>query len=143
MAHSEVLSGEDYWKIMTKSIFIPCPLGNITIETHRFFDALEAGAIQIILKGYAYQPYDYYTYDYYKIFLGDHPIPTFSSWQEAKIFLENINVDSIQELSEKVSKWYISFNFSLKTKIQEALLKATSGNLLSNDIHQLNLYTVP
>ena len=105
--HGEVLSGEAYWEIMTQSIFIPCPLGNMNIDTYRLFDALEAGAIPIILKGYAFQPYDYY-----KILLGDHPIPTFSSWREVEVFLENINVGSIQELSEKISKWYTSFNLS-------------------------------
>ena len=111
-SHFEMLSVEDYWKIMTQSIFIPCPLGNITIETYSLFDTLEAGAIPIILKGYAFQPYDYY-----KNLLGDHPIPTFSSWQEVEVFLENINVGSIQELSEKIRKWYTSFNLNLKIRI--------------------------
>lgn len=135
----EMLSGEDYWEIMTQSIFIPCPLGNINSDTYRLLEALESGAIPIILKGYAYQPYDYY-----KNLLGDHPIPTFSSWKEVEVFLETINVGSIQELSEKISKWYTSFKLNLKIKIQKVLSKSIRGNLiLSNNVHQLNLYNVP
>lgn len=136
--HSEMLSGEDYWKIMTQSIFIPCPLGNINTDTYRLFEALESGAIPIILKSYASQPYDYY-----KNLLGDHPIPTFLHWKEVEIFLETINVSSVQELSEKISKWYIGFKLNLKLKIPKVLSRKISGKLLSNDIHQLDLYITP
>lgn len=129
------LSGEDYWIVLTKSIFIPCPFGNVNIDSYRLFEALEAGAIPIILISSAFQPYDYY-----KNLLGEHPIPTFSSWQEVKLFLDNISITAIEQLSEKVSKWYANFKFNLKQEIRETLLKTAKSNLLSHDVKQLDKY---
>ena len=130
--YDHALSGQDYWEIMTQSIFVPCPLGNINIDTYRFFEALEAGAISIVLNGYAFQPYGYYN-----ILLGEHPIPTFFSWKDVKRFIESINSDLIHELSKNIREWYMKFNLNLRVKIRDALLASASQKLLTTDIHNL------
>jgi len=46
---SESLSKEDYIMEMTNSVFVPCPDG-INPETFRFYEALEAGCIPLVVK---------------------------------------------------------------------------------------------
>lgn len=131
-SESGALSGEVYGGILAQSIFVPCPLGNINIDTYRLFEALDAGAIPILTSRYAYQPYDYY-----KVLLGDHPIPTFRSWRQAEIFVRNISDDSIEKLSEEINFWYKSYRLFLKSIINKSLSTIIVGNLLTSDLHPI------
>jgi hypothetical protein len=127
------LSGEEYWSILTESTFVPCSIGNLNIDTYRLFEVLEAKAIPIVLRSHAWQPYDYYRH-----LLGNHPIPTFSSWDEAQAFVNNMDFDSIEELSGKVIRWYATFGFDLKSKIRRSISEAAKDNLLPHDIQCLD-----
>lgn len=128
------LSGEEYWEVLTQSIFVPCSIGNRNIDTYRLFEALEAKSIPIVLKNHDWQPYNYY-----KNLLGEHPIPTFSSWKEAQSFLTNIDSSSIKKLSQEVVDWHTIFKSELKAKIHKSLSEATGYRLLSHDIVGLKL----
>jgi len=130
---SRSLSGEEYWEVLTQSIFVPCALGNLNIDTYRLFEVLEAGAIPIILRSHAWQPYNYY-----KNLLGDHPIPTFSSWQEAGSFLNKIDFEMTKKLSQEVNSWYAGYKSDLKGKIQKSILEFAKDSLLSHDIMHLD-----
>jgi hypothetical protein len=127
------LSGEEYWEVLTQSIFVPCSMGNLNIDTYRLFEVLEAKAIPIILRSHAWQPYDYYRH-----LLGEHPIPTFSSWLEAKLFLTNMNLDLIKEVSERVFDWYEVFKSDLKFKINASILEVAKDKQLSSDVKDLD-----
>lgn len=69
----------EFQEILMQSKFVPCPMGNVMLETWRAYEALEAGCIPLLER----RP----TMDYYRNLLGDHPIPTFSSWREARRFV--------------------------------------------------------
>lgn len=69
----------DFQDVLMQSKFLPCPMGNVMLETWRTYEALEAGCIPLLER----RP----TMDYYRNLLGDHPIPTFSSWKEARRFV--------------------------------------------------------
>ncbi|MFB2839732.1 hypothetical protein [Floridanema evergladense] len=133
----ESFSGEDYWRILNQSIFIPCPRGNVSADTHRLFEALEAGAIPIILRSYPFQPYDYYT----KIFSA-HPIPAFSSWIEVKHFLDNSTIESAEKLSATIRQWYADFKLKFQQKIRSTLLAIAKKNLLINNIDELEKHNI-
>lgn len=135
---TDMLSGETYLNIMLQSVFIPCPFGNINIDTYRLFEALETGAIPVLTNGYAFQPYDYYT-----LLLGPHPIPTFSSWTDACKFIENADRETICTTSIKIRKWYETFKNTLKNSMMDFIDKSISGNMLKSDINQLNPVAVP
>jgi hypothetical protein len=134
----EMLSGKDYYRIVSQSIFIPCPFGNVNIDTYRLFEALEVGAIPIILKGHAFQPYGYYN-----ILLGNHPIPVFSSWKDAGRFMSSLTDRSTIELSEQIRRWYQLFKVDLKVRIKEIISSAIQDKLLAADINQLESYCIP
>ena len=44
------LTTSDYYDLLRDSIFAPCPTGWINIDTHRFYEALQAGCIPVVLK---------------------------------------------------------------------------------------------
>lgn len=69
----------EFQEILLQSKFVPCPMGNVMLETWRAYEALEAGCIPLLERRA--------TMDYYRNLLGDHPIPTFSSWRAARRFV--------------------------------------------------------
>ena len=69
----------EFQEVLAQSKFVPCPMGNVMLETWRAYEALEAGCIPLLERRA--------TLDYYRNLLGDHPIPTFSSWREARRFV--------------------------------------------------------
>ena len=44
------LTSTEYFMLMAKSLFIPCPLGWVNIDTQRIYECLEAGAIPVVLR---------------------------------------------------------------------------------------------
>lgn len=40
----------DYYKLIKDSLFTPCPTGWVNIDTYRFYEALEAGSIPVVLR---------------------------------------------------------------------------------------------
>lgn len=69
----------EFQDVLMQSKFVPCPMGNVMLETWRAYEALESGCIPLLERRS--------TMDYYRNLLGDHPIPTFSSWREARRFV--------------------------------------------------------
>lgn len=69
----------EFQNVLMQSKFVPCAMGNVMLETWRTYEALEAGCIPLLERRT--------TMDYYRNLLGDHPIPTFSSWREARRFV--------------------------------------------------------
>lgn len=135
---TRMLSGKEYWEVMLQSIFVPCPFGNINVDTYRLFEALEAGSIPVMVTGYAYQPYDYYT-----LLLGTHPIPTFPSWTHASDFIENADSDTILNTAQKIQIWYKMYKENLIISINNSISKYICGNGLTSDVNNLNSVTVP
>lgn len=70
---------DEFQEVLQQSKFVPCPMGNVMLETWRAYEALEAGCIPLLERRT--------TMDYYRNLLGDHPIPTFSSWRDARRFV--------------------------------------------------------
>jgi hypothetical protein len=119
---ADSLSGREYWEILSNSIYSPCPIGNVNIDSYRLFESLEAGAIPIVIYGHAGQPYDYY-----RELLGDHPLPTFRRWDRAKDFISKTSTNEIISLDRRVSKWYESYKRELRTSIKDRIAAIVSN----------------
>jgi hypothetical protein len=65
----------EYSEFLAQSTFSPCPMGNVNLECYRVYEALENGSIPIVERRL--------TLDYFRDLLGQHPLPTVSSWTEA------------------------------------------------------------
>lgn len=94
------LSKAEYHRAMADCVFAPCPMGNVILESYRFYEALENGAIPLIERRLFR--------DYYFDLFGRHPIPTFNSWYEASAFVRDIykSSNSIDALQEEVLNWW-------------------------------------
>jgi hypothetical protein len=92
LPQAERIPRHEFQQVLTQSKFVPCPMGNVMLETWRAYEALEAGCIPLLER----RP----TMDYYGNLLGNHPIPTFSSWRDARRFVRR-QLDAPAELDRR------------------------------------------
>lgn len=102
----------DYANLLLNTVFIPCPSGN-NPETYRHYEALEAGAIPIVIKTDA-------SSSYLSHWGGDYPGPVLESWSQLPRFINNIYPQSTDALQTKLMDWYSRY----KTRIIEDLTHA-------------------
>jgi hypothetical protein len=106
------LSVNEIGDIISKTLLIPCPMGNINPDSFRICEVLESGSIPVVKK---YGGYDYF----YNVF-GDNPIPSLNSWSEIFNLYEEIKKNPDKLLSE-INNWYIDFKKKLKSEIFQIL----------------------
>jgi hypothetical protein len=93
----------EYYEFLAQSTFSPCPMGNVNLECYRVYEALECGSIPIVER----RP----TLDYFRHLLGDHPLPTVSSWTEAQKMIREMlkKPGELDALQAKCTKWWSAF----------------------------------
>lgn len=99
--------------------FVPCPPGNIHPETFRVMEALERGAIPVVVR--------FYGLDIMRLVFGKHPFLVGSSWSNAvaqcAFLLEH--PDLLEERLLSVQTWY--------RKFVKQMAGSTAAFLLSED----------
>ncbi|WP_222930216.1 hypothetical protein [Synechococcus sp. A15-60] len=78
------LNSKEYFSLLRNSLFTPCPLGWVNIETYRFYEALQAGSIPVVLKNASPDLSDV---SYWEAKFECHQKPPFvqaSTWDEAR-----------------------------------------------------------
>jgi hypothetical protein len=93
--------------ILGESIFVPCATDGVHLESHRIYDALELGAIPIVERRRHF--------DYFSLLLGDHPVPTVRSWDEARHLVAALLDDrpALAALQDRVLDWWTATKHSL------------------------------
>lgn len=101
----------EYQRILRDSIFVPCSMGNINLESFRVYEALECGAIPILEKRLGL--------DYFVRLLGPHPLPTFGSWRQAAHFITLIRDDRIAllNLQKQCMDWWATYKQNLREHV--------------------------
>jgi len=119
----------EYQRILRDSIFVPCSMGNINLESFRVYEALECGAIPILEK----RP----GLDYFARLLGSHPLPTFGNWRQAARFIASIRDDrnAIGNLQKQCLAWWTGYKQSLRERV-ESFLETTPGDEAGSYIHR-------
>jgi len=102
---ADSLSTDAYRALMDESVFVPCPVGWMALETFRAYEALEAGCIPIVER----RP----GLDYYTDLLGPHPIPTVTSWDEAARLIARLDADEVEALRAKCWSWWQDYKAKL------------------------------
>jgi len=105
----------EYQEILRNSAFAPSAMGNVNLECYRPYEALECRSIPILERRVGF--------DYFKHLLGEHPMPTFLTWNEAARFIENIRKNPTEQeaLLTRCVEWWAGYKGSLKTQIQQFL----------------------
>ena len=106
------LSKSEYQRILRDSIFVPCSMGNINLESFRVYEALECGAIPILEK----RP----GLDYFARLLDAHPLPTFGNWRQAASFIASIRDDrnALVNLQKQCVDWWAAYKQRLRERIE-------------------------
>jgi hypothetical protein len=91
-------------KILSSTIFIPCPNGFVHPETYRLYEALECGCIPIVENAY----------QYYERLFPSNPFLKVDKWVEAKTIIEKWNEDKIKKKQEECNKWWKDYKDQLK-----------------------------
>lgn len=112
---STSLSFDKVIDIYKRTRFVPCPMGNISPETLRLFEALEWGCVPVtkIYRGL----------DYYKYIFGDHPLPLINEWSEMKYLIEKLNSGELDNLILSINVWYRNMMNSVSEKVSGIINK--------------------
>jgi hypothetical protein len=112
-----------YHATLADSVFAPCPMGNVMIETHRVYEALENGAIPIVER----RPFR----DYYRDLFGDHPIPTFGSWREAARFVDASRREPgrLDALQAEVTGWWEETKSRVRAEVADFVAAGAADRL--------------
>ena len=118
----ESLGREAYQRILADSVFTPCPMGNVHLESFRLYEALECGSIPILEKRV--------TLDYFTRLFGPHPIPTFVSWTKAATFMARLRNDSegLRRLQAECVNWWSAYKGKLCGRVGAFLAVTAERN---------------
>jgi hypothetical protein len=72
----------EYARVMSQTLFAPCPAGWRNLDSFRVYEALEAGCIPIVERRPAL--------DYFARLLGPHPMPSIVDWVEAPALIAGL-----------------------------------------------------
>lgn len=111
-----------YRDLLSESIFVPCPMGNVNLESFRLYEALDAGAIPIVER----RPW----LDYYTHLLGEHPLPAVNHWHEAPGLMKSLMVDAaaLDRRQSEIREWWKTFEADLKQRLS-GLLESSMGSM--------------
>ena len=111
---NDPLSGDAYVAWLRQSRFVPCPMGWFNVESFRWVEAIEAGAIPVLVRGSICQPFDCFAY------LGENPLPIFDGWAVAARWMkENAIRRSLEELSGAIAAWWSDYKRQMVSLLTE------------------------
>lgn len=99
-----------------KSVFVPCPRGNINPETFRVMEALERGAIPVVTTFYGLDPYRWV--------FGEHPFVIAHSWRRSVRKCRKILGDATvrDRKLEEIRLWYRQYASDVAEGVAEAVI---------------------
>jgi hypothetical protein len=113
----EQISKQEYSNYALDSVFMPCPAGN-NIETFRFWEALEHGAIPLYVRSMGDE-------SYYK-FLSSHlPLLSLENWSHAADFMKSLaqNPQTLVHYRKTMHAKWLSWKEEIKKDIQKLLAR--------------------
>jgi hypothetical protein len=126
------LDRKAFTELLSESVFSPCPMGNVMLETFRVYESLEMGCIPIV-ECRPWMPY----YDH---LLPGHPIPTFPSWGKARSFVEAMskNEPGLVDYQRTVANWWQGHKVRLRNEVTSFVSLGLEGSFRSSlmaDVH--------
>ena len=107
--------------VYSESTFVLCPAGNAHFDTFRIMEALQAGAIPVVVK--------FLGRDFAKYTFGEHPFLVANSWQDAAKIIQKASASpsQLQEWRASVRAWYLAYVAGLEKKVRQILLSPNSA----------------
>jgi GR25 family glycosyltransferase involved in LPS biosynthesis len=107
------ISEDEYSQICKDSYFIPVPKGQ-NVETFRFWEALESGAIPLYVRSEGDD-------EYFKFISSKLPILSLNSWDKAADFVKSLmsNTNTLAHYRTTMQQRWLQWKDELKTKLKE------------------------
>jgi len=120
-ANPKKLSKREFDAVLEDTVFVPCPMGNATIDTGRVYEGLEFGCIPLVELRISL--------DYYRNLFGPNPIPAFRDWSAARRFAETLYSDKSSLLAKQaeISSWWQSYKAQMCSQVREVIRGASRG----------------
>jgi hypothetical protein len=102
----------EYAKVMSETVFAPCPAGWENLDSFRVNEALEAGCIPIVERRPAY--------DYFRQLFGEHPMITVNRWAEGPPLIAELRSDpaALEVRRLACQTWWQGFKRSTADRVQ-------------------------
>jgi hypothetical protein len=106
--------------VLADTVFAPCPMGLVHLESHHIYDALEVGAIPIVERRR--------WLDYFGALYGDHPLPVARSWTEAAGYVRRMlaNETALAKLQRDVGHWWVATKRTLAATCQDEVAEVVT-----------------
>lgn len=102
-----------YFEVMSRAVAVPCPPGNVTQDSFRLYEALEAGAVPIADRFSAQGEGGYWE----RLF-PDAPFPILNSYQELPELIEKAQDPALRN---RVFAWWIAKKMKLRQQMKDIL----------------------
>jgi len=114
---------EDYSRLLSETIFAPCPSGWENLDSFRVCEALEAGCIPIVER----RPF----YDYFRHLLGDHPMLTVTDWSEAPGLIAGLRKDrgALDRRRQACGRWWQDYKASLVLNVRDRIRQSFTSTV--------------
>lgn len=108
-------------EVLADSVFAPAAMGPVHLESSRIYTALELGTIPIVERRR--------WLDYFGLLLGDHPLPTVRSWDEAPDLIAGLlgNQQELAALQDRVVSWWSTTKTRLAAEVQDDIEQCLVG----------------
>jgi len=97
---------QEYLDIMCQSKYVICPAGSMCVDSFRFYEAMECGAVPITDKR---SPRDHHDFDYWKECIGDNWVLTVNDWDELP--------EMLKPNRDRTNYWWSDYKKELETKL--------------------------
>jgi hypothetical protein len=120
-----VLDHNAFLALLSDSIFSPCPMGNVMLETFRVYESLEMGCIPIVER----RPW----MPYYDLLMPDNPLPAFSCWRAACQFVQALSrqESELAEHQRRIADWWQSYKIRIRGDVTSFVSLGLKGSLQS------------
>jgi hypothetical protein len=117
--HPENLSKTEYLSILMNTIFVPCPIGQ-NAETFRFYEALEAGCIPLVIR----TPLNEEWFQWVSKYI---PLVSLSTWEEATKIMYSLlsRPEALEIYRKKILNGWTQWVHELKKQATEWITSGT------------------
>jgi hypothetical protein len=115
------LRADEYKAALQSSTFLPCPMGNVMLETWRVYEGLEAGTIPLVSKRLFMC--------YHDLVMPGHPIPSFGNWSAARRFAEGLLKDraALDALQARIGGWWKTYKTTIRNDLCDFVVRGFQG----------------
>jgi hypothetical protein len=127
---SQRISKSEFDQVLQDTVFAPCPMGNVVLETWRLYESLELGCIPLIEKRLGI--------DYYTNLFGPNPVPSFHNWNAARRYAESLlgNRHELNRTQGRIRDWWVAHKDRVRAQVRGAL----NGPSQADELRQFTDY---